>query len=120
YPDEVAEVIGEREVYQYTVSMHWDGVATAETDQMVQVGDTVYGMIAAGNNSVVVTESVDGADPFASLTRVSAQYGNQAFIGLPVPQMRATGATWLPDNSYADVVDGFAQKFVAAYHQRGA
>src|SRR5699024_1015898 len=43
-----------------------------------------------------------------------------ASSGFPVPQMRTSGETWLPDNSYADVVDGFAEKFVDAYHQRGA
>lgn len=120
YPDEVADAIGERQAYEYTVTMNWQGAGLADTDRIVQVGETVYGIIQTGDNSVVITESVNGGDVFHSLTRTSADRGNNALIGLPVPQMRTSGETWLPDNSYADVVDGFAQKFVAAYHERGA
>src|SRR5690625_2910571 len=119
YPKEVAEAIRDRQAYEYTVAMNWQGLELAETDTTVRVGDTEYGLIHAGDG-VVVTESIHGADVFHSLTRTSADRENNAFIGLPVPQMRPSGETWLPDNSYADVVDGFGEKFVAAYHQRGA
>lgn len=120
YPAEVAEATGDRDTYEYTVAMNWDGIDLAEQDQIVQAGDTSYGIIDAGDNSVVITASTNGADHFHSLTRTSAQSDTNAFIGLPVPQMRDSGETWLPDNSYANVVDGFSQKFVTAYHQRGA
>lgn len=119
YPKEVAEAIRDRQAYEYTVAMNWQGLELAETDTTVRVGDTEYGLIHAGDG-VVVTESIHGADVFHSLTRTSADRENNAFIGLPVPQMRPSGETWLPDNSYADVVDGFGEKFVAAYHHRGA
>lgn len=120
YPDEVTEAIGERQAYTYTVEMHWEGADLSDTDTVVDVGDTEYGIIVAGDNGVVVTESQHGNDPFDSLTRVSQQRDNNALIGLPVPQMRTSGQTWLPDNSYADVVDSFAKKFVQTYHDRGA
>lgn len=120
YPGEVAEAIGGRDAYEYTVAMHWDGNDLAEPDQLVEVDDTSYGIIAAGDNSVVITESSAGADHFHSLTRTATELDTNAFIGLPVPQMRTSGETWLPDNSYADVVDAFSQKFVTAYQQRGA
>ena len=68
YPGEVADAIGDRDAYEYTVAMTWDGIELADSDQTVQVGDTSYGIIAAGDNSVVVTESTDGADHFHSLT----------------------------------------------------
>lgn len=120
YPAQIAEAIGDRQAYEYTVEMNWDGVDLADTDEVVEVDGTEYGIIEAGDNSVVITESFDGGDPFHSLPRVSSQRDHQAFIGLPVPQMRTSGQTWLPDNTYAEVVDGFAEKFVAAYDQRGA
>lgn len=120
YPAEVADAVGDRDAYEYTVAMNWDGIDLAEQDQIVQAGDTAYGIIDAGDNSVVITASADGADHFHSLTRTSAQHDTNAFIGLPVPQMRDSGEAWLPDNSYANVVDGFSKKFVTAYHQRGA
>ena len=120
YPGEVADAIGDRDAYEYTVAMTWDGIELADSDQTVQVGDTSYGIIAAGDNSVVVTESTDGADHFHSLTRTATELDTNAYIGLPVPQMRTSGETWLPDNSYAGVVDAFSQKFVTAYQQRGA
>jgi len=120
YPAEVVEAIGQRDAYEYTVAMNWDGINLTEQDQIIQAGDTSYGIIDAGDNGVVITESQDGADHFHSLTRTATQHNTQAFIGLPVPQMRDSGETWLPDNSYADVVDGFTKKFVTAYHQRGA
>lgn len=120
FPDEVIEAVEERGIYEYTVSMNWQGLDLDSSDTIVEVGDTEYGIIQAGDDSVVITESVHGGDPFHSLTRVSEDRGNNAFIGLPVPQMRTSGETWLPDNSYADVIDGFAKKFVDVYHQRGA
>lgn len=120
YPKEVVEAVGERQLYEYSVPMNWQGLDLDSSDTIVAVGDTEYGIIQAGNDSVVITESVNGGDAFHSLTRVSEERGNNAYIGLPVPQMRTSGETWLPDNSYADVVDGFAEKFVDAYHQRGA
>src|SRR5699024_10589487 len=120
YPDEVTEAVGDRQIYEYTVTMNWQGLELNSSDTIVAVGDTEYGIIQAGNDSVVITQSVNGGDAFHSLTRVSEERGNNAYIGLPVPQMRTSGETWLPDNSYADVVDGFAEKFVDAYHQRGA
>ncbi|GAA2045734.1 hypothetical protein GCM10009720_28220 [Yaniella flava] len=120
YPADVAEQIGDRQAYEYTVEMNWEGIDLDDSDTLVQVDDTEYGLIAAGDNSVVVTESVNGGDPFHSLTRVSDERDNNAFIGLPVPQMRTTDETWLPDSNYADVLDGFAEKFVAAYETRGA
>lgn len=120
YPKEVVEAVGERQLYEYSVPMNWQGLDLDSSDTIVAVGDTEYGIIQAGNDSVVITESVNGGDAFHSLTRVSEERGNNAYIGLPVPQMRTTGETWLPDNSDADVVDGFAEKFVDAYHQRGA
>lgn len=120
YPAEVADAVGDRDAYEYTVAMNWDGIDLADQDHVVQVGDTAYGIIDVGGNSAVITESADGADHFHSLTRTSAQHDTNAFIGLPVPQMRNSGETWLPDNSYANVVDGFSKKFVTAYHQRGA
>jgi len=120
YPEEVVEVVGDRQIYEYTVTLNWQGVDLSSTDTIVEVGDTEYGIIQAGDEGVVITESVNGGDAFHSLIRVSEERGNNAYIGLPVPQMRTTGETWLPDNSYADVIDGFAEKFVDAYHQRGA
>lgn len=120
YPKEVVEAVGERQLYEYSVPMNWQGLDLDSSDTIVAVGDTEYGIIQAGNDSVVITESVNGGDAFHSLTRVSEERGNNAYIGLPVPQMRTSGETWLPDNSDADVVDGFAEKFVDAYHQRGA
>ena len=120
YPDEVAEAIGERQAYQYTVPMNWQGIELADTDRTINVGDTEYGLIQTGDDAVVVTESVNGADAFHSLTRVATEHNHNALIGLPIPQMRTSGETWLPDNSYADVVDAFAEKFVTAYHERGA
>ena len=120
YPAEVAEAIGDRDVYDYTVDMNWDGITLSEADQLIQVGETEYGLIAATENAVVMTASESGADVFHSLTRTASQRENNAYIGLPIPQMRTAGEPWLPDNSYADVVDGFAEKFVAAYHERGA
>lgn len=120
YPAAVAEAIGDRQVYDYTVEMRWDDTELGSTDEAVEVNGTEYGVIDAGDKSVVVTQSAAGADPFHSLIRVSSEREHQAIIGLPVPQMRTSEETWLPDNSYADVVDGFAAKFVAAYDQRGA
>ena len=120
YPEEVVEVVGDRQIYEYTVTLNWQGVDLSSTDTIVEVGDTEYGIIQAGDEGVVITESVNDGDAFHSLIRVSEERGNNAYIGLPVPQMRTTGETWLPDNSYADVIDGFAEKFVDAYHQRGA
>ncbi|NLZ98245.1 MAG: hypothetical protein GX920_05430, partial [Micrococcus sp.] len=120
YAEEVVEVVGDRQIYEYTVTLNWQGVDLSSTDTIVEVGDTEYGIIQAGDEGVVITESVNGGDAFHSLIRVSEERGNNAYIGLPVPQMRTTGETWLPDNSYADVIDGFAEKFVDAYHQRGA
>lgn len=120
YPQEVTEAVGDREIYEYTVTMNWQGIERASADTIVEVGDTEYGIIQAGEDGVVITESENGGDAFHSLTRVSEERETNAFIGLPVPQMRTSGDTWLPDNSYADVVDGFAEKFVDAYHQRGA
>jgi len=120
YPEKVAQAIGDRDPYEYTVTMNWQGIELPESDKLITEGNTEYGLIAAGDNAVVLTESSDGADVFHSLTRVSAERDNNAYIGLPVPQMRTSDETWLPDNSYADVIDGFAEKFVAAYHQRGA
>lgn len=120
YPEEVVDAVGDRDIYEYTVTMNWQGLDLEPPDTIVEVGDTEYGIIQAGDDSVVITESVNGGDPFHSLTRVAEEHGNNSFIGLPVPQMRTSGETWLPDNSYADVIDGFAEKFVEAYHQRGA
>jgi hypothetical protein len=120
YPEKVARAIGDRAPYKYTVTMNWQGIELPESDKLITEGNTEYGLIAAGDNAVVLTESSDGADVFHSLTRVSAERDNNAYIGLPVPRMRPSGETWLPDNSYADVLDGFAEKFVTAYHQRGA
>ena len=120
YPEEVAQAIGDRQPYEYTVTMSWKGIELPGSDRLITVDNTEYGLIAAGEDAVVLTESPDGADVFHSLTRVSAERDNNAFIGLPVPQMRTSGETWLPDNSYADVIDDFAAKFVAAHHQRGA
>lgn len=120
YSAPVADAIGDRQAYEYTVEMNWDGIDLVDNDEVVEVDGTELGIIKAGDNSVVITESVDDGDPFHSLTRVTAQHDNQTFIGLPVPQMRTSGETWLPDNSYAEVVDAFAEKFVAAYDQRGA
>lgn len=120
YSAPVADAIGDRQAYEYTVEMNWDGIDLADNDEVVEVDGTEFGIIKAGDNSVVITESVDDGDPFHSLTRVTAQHDNQTFIGLPVPQMRTSGETWLPDNSYAEVVDAFAETFVAAYDQRGA
>ncbi|MGO1536552.1 MAG: DUF4434 domain-containing protein [Yaniella sp.] len=120
YPETVVEAVRDQDIYKYSVTMNWHGLELDSADNIVVVGDTEYGLIQAGDDSVVITESVNGGDPFRSLTRVSEQRGNNAFIGLPVPQMRTSGDTWLPDNSYADVMDGFAKKFVEAYHQRGA
>ena len=120
YPEEVAQVVGDRQPYEYTVTMNWQGIELPESDRLITVGNTEDGLIAAGDDAVVLTESPDGTDLFHSLTRVSAERDNNAYIGLPVPQMRTSGQTWLPDNSYADVIDDFAKKFVAAYHQRGA
>lgn len=119
YPEEVAKAIGDRQPYEYTVTMNWQGIELPESDRIIQVGNTEYGVIAAGDNAAVITESSDGADVFHSLTRVSAERNNNAYIGVPVPQMRTSGETWLPDNTYADVIDDFAKKFVTAYHQRG-
>lgn len=120
YPEEVVQAIGNRQPYEYTVTMNWQGIELPESDRLITVGNTEYGLIAAGEDAVVLTASPDGADLFHSLTRVSAERANNAYIGLPVPQMRTSGETWLPDNSYADVIDDFAAKFVAAHHQRGA
>lgn len=120
YPDPVAEAIADRQAYDYTVQMHWRGIDLGDADTVVQAEDTEYGIIDAGDNSVVVTQSDHDADPFHSLTRVASERDTKALIGLPVPQMRTSGETWLPDHSYADVVDGFAEKFVQAYHERGA
>ncbi|GAA4479306.1 hypothetical protein GCM10023190_22100 [Enteractinococcus fodinae] len=120
YPEEVAEAIGDRQAYEYTVTMNWQDIDLDDTDQRIQHSDTEYGLIQATDDAVVVTESTNGADVFHSLTRVAAQRETQAYIGLPVPQMRTSGETWLPDNSYAQVIDAFNTKFVDAYHQRGA
>lgn len=120
YPEEVTDVVGDRQIYEYTVMMNWRGLDPEGQDTTVEVGDTEYGIIQAGDDSVVITESVNGGDMFHSLARVSEQRNNNAYIGLPVPQMRTTGATWLPDNSYADVIDDFAEEYVDAYYQRGA
>ena len=120
YPAQVAEAIGGRQAYEYTVTMNWQDINLADADQRIQVDDTEYGLIQATDVAVVVTESPNGADVFHSLTRTAAQRDNNAYIGLPVPQMRTSDETWLPDNSYADVVDAFNTKFVDAYHQRGA
>lgn len=109
YPDPVAEAIADRQAYDYTVQMHWQGVDLGDADTVVQAEDTEYGIIDAGDNSVVVSQSDHGADPFHSLTRVASERDTKALIGLPVPQMRTSGETWLPDHSYADVVDGFAE-----------
>lgn len=120
YPDQVAETIGDRQAYRYTVEMTWQDEELPSADQQVQVGDTTYGIIGTENDSVVITQSTDSADPFDALLRASSSNGNQAFIGLPVPNMRTSGETWLPDNSYADVVEAFSQRFVRAYADRGA
>lgn len=120
YPEEVTDQLGDRDIYEYTVNMNWQGVELDAADTTVELGDTEYGLIQAGDNGVVVTESENSGDAFHSLIRVSNERENKAIIGLPVPQMRTSQETWLPDNSYADVVDAFVEKFVAAYHQRGA
>lgn len=92
YPKEVVEAVGERQLYEYSVPMNWQGLDLESSDTIVAVGDTEYGIIQAGNDSVVITESVNGGDAFHSLRRVSEERGNNAYIGLPVPQMRTTGA----------------------------
>ena len=120
YPDQVAEAIGDRQAYEYTVTMNWQDIDLPDTDQRIQVDDTEYGLIQATDDAVVITESPNGADVFHSLTRATSQRETQAYIGLPVPQMRTSGETWLPDNSYAEVIDAFNTKFVDAYQQRGA
>lgn len=120
YPDKVQDEIGDREAYQYSIDMSWRGTEQTSSDTLVQVDGTEYGIIEAGEDSVVVTESTDGDDSFHSLLRASAANGNSAYIGLPVPEMRTTEESWLPDSSYRDVVDGFNEKFVRAYHDRGA
>lgn len=120
YPEQVAEAVGDSQAYEYTVTMNWQDIDLPDTDQRLQVGDTEYGLIQATEDAVVITESTNGADVFHSLSRVAAQRETQAYIGLPVPQMRTSGETWLPDNSYAEVIDAFNTKFVDAYHQRGA
>src|SRR5699024_5647340 len=102
YPEEVVQAIEDRQAYEYTVTMNWQGIELPESDRLIKVGNTEYGLITAGEDAVVLTESSDGADVFHSLTRVSAERANNAYIGLPVPQMRTSGETWLPDNSYAD------------------
>src|SRR5699024_1919515 len=119
YPEEVVQAIEDRQAYEYTVTMNWQGIELPESDRLIKVGNTEYGLITAGKDAVVLTESSDGADVFHSLTRVSAERDNNAYIGLPVPQMRTSGETWLPDNSYADVIDDFAKKLAAASHQSG-
>ena len=120
YPDPVAEAIGSRQAYRYTVEMAWQDKELTSADEQLEVDETTYGIIAADDDSVVVTQSVDAADPFDALLRAASSNGNKAYIGLPVPNMRTSGETWLPDNSYADVVDSFSQRFVRAYADRGA
>lgn len=95
YPVEVAEAIGARQAYEYTVTMNWDGIPLAETDVVVEMGDTAYGVIDVGGDNVVVTESANGVDLFHSLTRVTNQLATNAYIGLPVPAMRTSGESTL-------------------------
>src|SRR5699024_11392021 len=43
YPEEVVEVVGDRQIYEYTVTLNWQGVDLSSTDTIVEVGDTEYG-----------------------------------------------------------------------------
>lgn len=123
YPERVRDAVddleGTHDVYGYTVEMSWEGTDLLDDDAIIHEGDTEYGIVEL-ENAVVITSSADGNDPFHSLLRTAPELDAQGYIGLPVPQMRTEGDTWLPDNSYADVVDGFNEYFVRAYQERGA
>lgn len=117
--DAVADLEGDLDVYRYTVEMSWEDTDLLDEDDLIHDGDTEYGIVEL-ENAVVITTSEDGNDPFHSLLRAAPELDAQGYLGLPVPQMRTEGDTWLPDNSYADVVDGFNELFVRAYQERGA
>ncbi|MGO1183609.1 MAG: DUF4434 domain-containing protein [Micrococcaceae bacterium] len=126
YPERVREALEDRgdgdapDLYRYTVEMSWEDTGLLDEDDLIHDGDTEYGLVSVGDDAVVITTSEDGNDPFHSLLRTAPELDAQGYLGLPVPQMRTEGDTWLPDNEYADVVDGFNELFVRAYQERGA
>src|SRR5699024_4116849 len=57
YPEEVAQAIGGRQLYEYTVTMNWQGIELPESDRLIKVGNAEYGLIATGDDAIVLTES---------------------------------------------------------------